>query len=100
MSILNTLLNGSKENMDTQDRDSTYLLLKDSKFNISSITKAVMEAVNPQLRALLIAQLNEALKKHHELSDLMIRKNFYFATVDPNQQLQKDIMESPVKFKK
>ena len=100
MSVLNSLLNSTNTTVDIQDRDMSYTLLKDSKFNISCTTKAVTEAVNPQLRELLISQLTEAVKKHHELSDLMIKKNWYLASGDPNQQLQKDIMESPIRFKK
>ena len=98
MSLINDLLGNTSVIL--QDRDVSYEILKDSKFNISCITKAAMETVNPQLRQLLNSQLTATLNKHFELSDLMIKKGWYCATDDPNQQLQKDILESPIKFKK
>ena len=98
MSLINNLLGNSS--VELQDRDISYQILGDTKLNISCITKAAMEAVNPQLRDLLSSQLTSSLKKHFELSDIMIKKGWYTATDDPNQQLQKDILESPIKFKK
>ena len=98
MSLINTLLGNSS--VELQDRDISYQILGDTKLNISRITKAAMEAVNPELRELLSSQLTSSLKKHFELSDIMIKKGWYTATDDPNQQLQKDILESPIKFKK
>ncbi|MBC8062666.1 MAG: spore coat protein [Clostridiaceae bacterium] len=98
MSLINNLLGNSS--MTLRDRDVSYEILKDSKFTISCVSKAAMETTNPQLRQLLSSQLTETLNKHFELSDLMIKKGWYDANDDPNQQLQKDILESPVKFKK
>jgi len=98
MSLINDLLGNSTTIL--QDRDVSYEILKDSKFSISCLTKTAMEAANPQLRELLSSELTASLTKHFELSDIMIKKNWYSATDDPNQQLQKDILESPVKFKK
>lgn len=98
MSLMNNLLGSST--IALQDRDTSYEILKDSKFNISCITKAAMETVNPQLRELLSSQLASTLNKHFELSDIMIKKGWYCPNDDPNQQLQKDILQSPVKFKK
>ena len=98
MKIINNLLGNSSVIL--HDRDISYQILGDSKLSISCITKAAMETVNPQLRELLSSQLTASLNKHFELSDIMIKKGWYAATDDPNQQLQKDILESPIKFKK
>ena len=98
MSLLNSLLGNT--NTTLSDKDISYEITKDSKFNINCITKAALETVNPELRELLSSQLTSTLKKHFELSDIMIKKGWYSASDDPNQQLQKDISESPVKFKK
>lgn len=98
MSLINNLLGNS--NLVLQDKDISYEILKDSKFNVGLITKAAMETINPQLRELLSSQLTATLNKHFELSDIMIKKGWYSANDDPNQQLQKDILESPIKFKK
>ena len=98
MSILNTLI--GNQSPDLQDKDIAYDTLKDSKFNLNCITKASIESINPELRQLLNTQLTDTLNLHHELADLMISKGWYPANDDPNQQLQKDIAASPIKFKK
>lgn len=98
MSILNTLL--GNEQYDLQDKDIAYDILKNSKFDLHCLITTAQEAVNPELRQLLNKQLTDTLNLHYILSDLMINKGWYPAKDDPNQQLQKDIMESPIKFKK
>jgi len=98
MSLLNTLLGNS--NPEVHDKDIAFDTLKDSKYNICCLAKAAMETVTPELRQLLSTQLTDALNLHFELSDILIKNQWYPAKDDPNQQLQKDFLESPIKFKK
>ncbi len=98
MSILNTLLGNANPNV--HDKDIAFDILKDSKYNISCLAKAAMETVTPELRQLLSSQLTDALNLHYELSDILIKNQWYPVRNDPNQQLQKDFLESPIKFKK
>ena len=76
------------------DKDIASDMLKDSKFGISSLSKATIEAVNPQLRNLLDSQLTSAVGEHHRLSDIMVNKGWYPAYQDPQQLLKNDTREA------
>lgn len=85
MSIFDNLLGNQS---DLSDKDIALDMLKDSKFNISTLSKAATEAVNPQLRQILNSQLSTSINEHYQLSDILISKNWYPAYADPNQQVK------------
>lgn len=76
------------------DKDIVSDLLKDSKFSIHSLTMALSESSNPQLRDMLKNYLNAAIDKHFQLSDLAASKNWYNPALAPLDQLKQDVTES------
>lgn len=91
MSMFDNLVENEKS---LNDKDIASDMLKDSKFGISSLSKATLEAVNPQLRNILDSQLTSAVGEHHRLSDIMVNKGWYPAYDDPQQLLKKDAKEA------
>lgn len=67
MSFLDTLL-GNDDKL--RDKDIALDMIKDSKFGATSLSAAVAEAVNPELRAMLKQQLDKAVTEHFDLSDM------------------------------
>lgn len=76
------------------DKDICADMLKDSKCTIESVVRAAAESTNPQIRQLLSRQITNCLQNHYQLSDLAIRKNWYPAYQDPQQQMQMGMKES------
>ncbi|MDP4142856.1 MAG: spore coat protein [Bacillota bacterium] len=70
------------------DKDIAFDILKDSKFGVSTLSKATLESVNPQLRQMLDAHLAASIGEHHKLSDILIQKNWYPAAAAPDLQLK------------
>ncbi|MBD7910498.1 MULTISPECIES: spore coat protein [Clostridium] len=87
MSFLNMLLG---DNDKLTEKDIAQDMIKDSKFGVTSLTGAVAEATNPELREMLKSQLDKAVSEHFELSDILINKNWYPAYDGPAEQLKKD----------
>lgn len=81
-------------NTSMTDKDIVTDLLKDSKFTIHSLTMAVSESSNPQLREMLKNYLNSAIDKHFQLADMAAAKNWYNPALAPLDQLKQDITES------
>lgn len=91
MSFLDKLL-GTDEKL--IDKDIVQDMIKDSKFCSTSLSTATAEAVNPELRTMLKQKLDNAVKEHFELSDMVINKGWYPANDQPIQQLEKDYEDS------
>ncbi|MFL0250418.1 spore coat protein [Clostridium neuense] len=90
------LFNESEKNSNLKldDRSITVDMLKDSKFNITTLCNATSEAINPQLRQIIDTQLSMAINESHELCDIAIGKNWFEAYEDPEQQLKDDLNDS------
>lgn len=91
MSFINRLLG---DNDKLEDRDIAQDMIKDSKFSVTSLSLAVSEAVNPQLRQMLKQQLDEAVNEHFQLSDTVIEKGWYPAQDEPLEQLRQGYEKS------
>jgi similar to spore coat protein len=85
----------------TEDSDNTKMLekdmslgmLKDSKFCLNSMSRAITETSNPKLREILKKQLNEAIQNHFRLVDLSVQNNWYQPRSAPIEQLKGDYNE-------
>jgi len=88
MGFLNMLL-GLENPLGEQDIASD--MLKDSKFALISLGKAVTEVTNPQLKALIFSNLLTAIEQHHQLSDLATNKDWYKPFQIPQQQVNEDL---------
>jgi similar to spore coat protein len=74
------------------DREIASDMLKDSKFAVISLGKTVTEITNPELKALMISHLMTAIKQHHQLSDLLIERDWYKPFLNPIQQVSDDML--------
>jgi similar to spore coat protein len=84
----------SSNNVDnSKDKEVAIDMLLSSKASIGTLTKAVIEAKNPQLRQILNCQLTNSINEHFKLSDIAINKQWYNAYSNPIQQIQQDITE-------
>ncbi|HHV64697.1 MAG TPA: spore coat protein [Peptococcaceae bacterium] len=72
------------------DSDIAYDMLKDSKFAVISLAKAITSVTNPTLREFLEDQLFLAIKEHHKLADITMSKNWYKPFMAPESQVQED----------
>jgi len=81
-------------NINITDKDIVTDLLKDSKFAIHSLTVAVSEASNPELREMLTNYLNAAIDDHFKLTDMAASKNWYNPALAPLDQVKQDLAES------
>ncbi|WP_160690673.1 spore coat protein [Clostridium sp. C2-6-12] len=91
MSFLDALLgNDNKLN----DKDIALDMIKDSKFGATSLSAAVAEAVNPELRTMLKQQLDKSITEHFDLSDIVIDRGWYPAQEQPMEQLQEEYENS------
>lgn len=50
-----------------------------SKSGIQNYAVAITETTSPQLRAVLISQMNDMITAHEQISDFMMKKGFYHA---------------------
>ena len=73
------------------DQDMASDMLKDSKFALISLGRAVTEVTNPQLKALILSNLLTAVDQHHKLSDLAAKKDWYKPFHTPQQQVRSDM---------
>lgn len=77
-----------------QDKDLAADMMKDSKAIVNALSMAATETANPKLRDLLKNQLNDALTEHYELTDIAMKKGWYNAYTDPEQQLKTTVQET------
>ncbi len=89
MGILDMLMGNSTLNDSTIGSD----MLKDSKFAVFSLAKAVTETAHPQLRQLLTNQLMTSVQQHHQLADLVSTKDWYKPFLAPQQQVGEDLQQ-------
>jgi similar to spore coat protein len=87
MGILDTQIGNS--NFD--DRTIASDMLKDSKFSVFSLAQAITETADHQLRQLFVNQLLTSVQQHHQLSDLLIGKDWYQPFLAPQDQLSEDL---------
>lgn len=76
------------------DNDIALDMIKDSKFVATSLSAAVAEAVNLELRTMLKQQLDKAVTEHFNLSDIVINKGWYPAQEQPMEQLEEEYENS------
>ena len=88
MGLLGMLL-GTDTTLGEQDIASD--VLKDSKFSIIALAKAVTETTNPELKAIMINQLLTTIDQHHQLSDLVASRDWFKPFSTPQQQANIDI---------
>lgn len=72
------------------DRDVVSDMLKDSKYAISSLAKAITVTTNPELRGFLEKELLTAINQHHQLSSLAVEKDWYKPFLAPTEQVSED----------
>lgn len=65
-------------------------MLKDSKFAVFSLAQALTETANHQLRQLLANHLLTSIQQHHQLSDLVMDKDWYQPFLAPYEQMGED----------
>jgi similar to spore coat protein len=94
MSWINNFIGEDSKNNSTPDKDLASELLMSSKNDITMLSKAVTESVNPQLRQILTTQLNICINDHFQLSDLAVQKGWYNAFSSPGQQIKQDLQEA------
>ncbi|WP_459479333.1 spore coat protein [Clostridium saccharoperbutylacetonicum] len=73
------------------EKDIALDLITSSKTTITTLSKTLTEATNPQLRETLKNQLTACVNSHYRLSDISINKGWYNAHIDAEQQLQQDL---------
>jgi similar to spore coat protein len=93
MGIMDELL-GTGANAALKDKDIAFDMIKDSKFGLTSLTLALAEATNPELRRMLTEQLNTCIAEHHRLSDIAINKDWYKAYAAPMEQIRYDFQDA------
>lgn len=74
------------------DRDIAMNMLKDSKFALSSMSMALMETTNPQMRKMMTSHFMASVAEHYALSDLAIAKKWYMAPLPAQEQLRINLM--------
>lgn len=79
------------DNTTLGDREIGSDMLKDSKFAVLSLGQAITEIVNTELRQILAAQLTAAVNNHYQLSDMLVRKEWYKPYLSPQQQMSGDL---------
>ena len=80
------------------DRDIVQNMLKDSKFALSSMSMALMETTNSQLRNMMTNHFMASITEHYTLSDLAIAKNGYMAHLPTQEQLKNSLANSQQSF--
>lgn len=90
MSFLDLIIgNDSKLSSEDIAKD----MIKDSKFSVTSLAGASAEAVNPELRQMLIQQLDKASQEHFQLTDILLNKGWYHAYDEPMEQIKTEYQE-------
>ncbi|HML34619.1 spore coat protein [Sporomusa sphaeroides] len=74
------------------DRDIVMNMLKDSKFALNSMSMALMETTNSQLRDIITNDFMASINEHYALSDLAISKQWYMAYLTPQEQLRNQLL--------
>lgn len=76
------------------DKDMAMDMLKDSKFALCSMSMAITETSNPELRQELKKQLNGAIQSHFKLADMAAKKDWYKPHLSPQELLNRDYEDS------
>lgn len=71
------------------DKMLAFDILKDSKYCITSLSKASTATAHAQLRSYIDATLNECVQDHFKLADMLIVKGWYHPS-NLEEQLQAD----------
>ncbi len=83
---LNQLMKG--ETTSVNDQDIAFDLLKDSKFAIQALAKALSESPSPKVRELLLRHFNECANEHFRLSSMAANNGWCQPYALPAQHLQ------------
>ncbi|GAB6171949.1 hypothetical protein JCM15765_14270 [Paradesulfitobacterium aromaticivorans] len=76
------------------DKDIASDMLKDSKFALCSMSMAITETNNPELRQELKKQFNAAIQSHFRLADMAANKDWYKPHLSPQEMLNRDFQDS------
>ena len=76
------------------EKDIALDMLKDSKYNLSTMAMAITETANPSLREIMKRQFNEALQSHFQLVDLSVQNDWYLPRTAPIEQIKHDYEEA------
>lgn len=76
------------------DKDRAMDMLKDSKFSLCSMARAITETSHPELRQTLKKQLNDAIQSHFQLADMAATKDWYKPHLSPQEMLSRDVRDS------
>ncbi|GLC31259.1 spore coat protein [Clostridium omnivorum] len=90
MSWINNLF-GNNNSYTMNEGDIAIELLIASKAEIDQLTKAVIEAVNPDLRDILRNQLDACINEHYRLVDIVSNKGWYKTYSNPQNQIKQDL---------
>lgn len=58
------------------DKTVAFDMLKESEFCLMSLTKAAMEAVNPEFRQVINQSLQECIQEHFIITDIIVAKGW------------------------
>lgn len=90
MSWINNLF-GNNNSYTMSESDIGIELLINSKAEIDQLTKAVIEAVNPDLREILRNQLDACINEHYRLVDIVSDNGWYKTYSNPQIQIKQDL---------
>jgi len=72
------------------EKDVALDMLKDSKYTLNTMARAVTETTNPKLREILKKQLNEVVQNHFRLVDLSVQSDWYQPRLAPIELVKRD----------
>lgn len=76
------------------EKDVALDMLKDSKYTLNVMARAVTETTNPKLREILKKQLNEVVQNHFRLVDLSVQNDWYQPRLAPIDLVKRDYEEA------
>lgn len=84
---------GITENLKRASKQRDELIAADMLITVKSVVRAyavaVTETASPQVRKVLVKQMNQAIEDHAEIADYMIQNDMYMA-YDIEKQLKHD----------
>lgn len=80
-------------NTNVMDRDIAMNMIKDSKHALCSMSMALMETSNHQLRDMMTKHFMASVQEHYALADFAIAKGWYMAHNTPQQQLRSHLTQ-------
>ncbi len=84
----------NSETTEMMEKDVVLDMLKDSKFALNTITMAITETTNSELREILKKQLTEVVQNHFRVVDFSVQNNWYLPHSAPIEQVKRDYEEA------